>query len=542
MNKLYNLKNNQSNNFNVLSSTSSEFISHINLNKNLLFSKGGSNHTIEAFNAFNNSNLDLALYILNNNNFNCNIQDVNGNTILHHLVYNSKDNDKSINLINRILEFPNIEDFINLQNKYGQTPILVAVLNENDQIAELLDNAGADKSIKDNDGNFVKADEESDTNNRNIINIFNISPTTNVHEDTFEFIQKIKDEKSDLTSNMLKKLNNSNKTSDSSLQNVSDTDNFINQLKNKYNDNNKNKNNKNNNKNVFDLSDTSSLPSLNINSNNRSINKHVLPYDITSSMNESLNTDKQKLMNELTSDSNKSINSDSNKTITSSESINTEALLKAIDEIQGKQIGGSKKIKNKIMGYRNLVNTDSDNKNKNKINISSNYNLLYNSDSEYGNMNNELARMMRSQKNEIHQQVTNMIMGLLDKGILEKDSVQIEPTERNVKLIKAYIYRNISENNPQMGGLDKIIMFNKMTEQQIINLVKDMPDLDKLEKEIHKHIEEKLKNKPPKKSKNSDESQQSEESEESEEPKKKTKKESKSKKESKKDSKKKSKK
>ena len=177
MNKLYNLKNNQSNNFNVLSSTSSEFISHINLNKNLLFSKGGSNHTIEAFNAFNDNNLDLALYILNNNNFNCNTQDVNGNTILHHLVYNSKDNEKCITLINRILEFPNIENIINLQNKYGQTPILVAVLNENDKVIydRLLVNIGSFHWFFDypklinicND--MYKINEIGNTNLRNII-------------------------------------------------------------------------------------------------------------------------------------------------------------------------------------------------------------------------------------------------------------------------------------------------------------------------------------------------------------------------------------
>jgi hypothetical protein len=81
MNKLTNFKNDQTNHVKVLSSTSSEFVSQINANNKFLFSKGGSNHTVEAFNAFNNNNLDLALYILNNNNFNCNTQDLNGNTI-----------------------------------------------------------------------------------------------------------------------------------------------------------------------------------------------------------------------------------------------------------------------------------------------------------------------------------------------------------------------------------------------------------------------------------------------------------------------------
>jgi hypothetical protein len=527
MNKFTNLKKHQSNNFNVLSSTSSEFISQINMNKNYLFSKGGSNHTVEAFNAFNNNNIDLALYILNNNNFNCNTQDINGNTILHHLVNNCTEHDKCVKLINRILQFPNIEDFIDIQNNYGQTPILVAVLNNNDEVAEILDDAGADKTIKDNDGNFVKHDEDSDkkVNKTNIVNIFNINPKND--DNTSDFMRKIKNDRSDLSSVLseipiFKKYKN-NKMSDSSLIDITDTDNFINILKNKYtNDNNVSKTQN------FQVSDTSVLPPFNIEViNNNNSNSETSP------MNRSLNSDKQRLMNEPTSDS--------NKTITSSESINTEDLLKAIDEIQGKQTGGSKKSnKNKVMGYRNLVfNSDSDENSKNKISISNDYDLLYNSDSEFGNMNEELSIMMRTQKDQIHEKVLNMIMGLLDKGILEKDSVPIEATERNAKLIKAHIYKNISENNQQMGGLDKIVMFNKMTEQQIIEMVKDMPDLDKLEKEIQKHISDKQKSKPNKKSKNTDES------EESEEPKKTSKKstkESKTKKDSKKDSKKKSKK
>jgi hypothetical protein len=527
MNKFTNLKNHQTNNFNVLSSTSSEFISQININKNYLFSKGGSNHTIEAFNAFNNNNLDLALYILNNNNFNCNTQDINGNTILHHLVNNCKENDKCIKLINRITQFPDLENFIDLQNKYGQTAILLAVLNENDEVAEILDNVDANKTIKDNDGNFVKHDEDSEKgiNKTNIVNIFNINPKND--DNTSDFIRKIRNDNSDLNSrfqipNIFKKA--SNKESDSNLINMTDTDNFINILKNKYN----------NDKTVFkptnfQVSDTSVLPPFNIeviNNNNSE----------TSPLYHSLNSEKKILMNETTSDDNNHKNRDNDEN--DSESINTDALLKAIDEIQGKQTGGSKKS-NKMMGYRNLIiNSDSSNYGKKKINISTNYDLLYNSDSEYGNMNNELSRMMRSQKDQIHQEVLNMIMGLLDKGLLEKDSVPLEPTERVSKLIKAHIYKYISENNPQMGGLDKIIIFSKMNEPEIIKLVKNMPDLGKLEKEIQKHIAEKQKSRPPKKSKNTEESE--EESEE--EPKKKSKKDSKTKKNSKKDSKKKSKK
>ncbi len=559
MNKLSNLKNHQTMNLNVLSSTSSEFVSQINKNKNFLFSKGGANHTIEALNAFNSNNLDLALYILNNNNFNCNTQDKHGNTILHHLVNNCKDDEKCLHLITKILQFPDLQNFINIQNKNGQTPILISVLNENDNIAEILDSAGADKTIKDNDGNYVKIDQDSEKSNTpTVINVFNLSSN---NDNTVDFVNKIKNNDKNLDSDYIYKgstkhstllygvpivfrENNKNAnvvdTSDSSFKNISDTDNFINKLKSKYGNENVNQSKHNKPANIG-YSDTSSLPNLNIEAFGNSDNSKTSP------LSDEINTERKKLLNEKTSDSNKSANT--NKSITSSESVNTDDLLKAIDEIQGKEVkqkGGAKKSqKNKIMGFRNLIiDSDSGVQEKNKkdkkdkkdknISISNDYDLLYNSDSEYGNMNNELARMMRSQKDEIHQTVLNNIMSLLDKGVLEKDSVSIEASERNARLIKTYIYRHISENNPQMGGLDKIIMFSKMTEQQIINLIKDMPkSLDEFEKELQKNIQEKQKSNPPKKNnKKSELKSQSEsenESETDEKPKKKTKKETKTK-------------
>ena len=192
----------------------------------------------------------------------------------------------------------------------------------------------------------------------------------------------------------------------------------------------------------------------------------------------------------------------------SSSDIDTNTLFKAIKKIQNNydnendidnnlMKGGTSK-KQQIMGYRNL-NSDSDisfvNSKKNKTS-NTDYNKLYNSDSEYGTVSNknELKRMISRQKESLHHEVLEMIMGMLNKGLLLQSNKPIEASEKNAKLVKAYIYRQISEKNPEMGGMDKILSIKTMNENEIINIVKKIPSLDELEENIKKHLEEKNKN------------------------------------------------
>jgi hypothetical protein len=183
--------------------------------------------------------------------------------------------------------------------------------------------------------------------------------------------------------------------------------------------------------------------------------------------------------------------------------VDTDALMEAITKISAKnqdQAGGKS---SKHFGYRKL-NETSDQENSflsdtsnSEYSLDNDYDVLYNDDIE-GGASNELSRMMQSQKDKLHEQVLDMIMSMLNKGELVKDSEPIKANERSAKLIKAYIYRQVSEKNPQLGGLDKILMISKMSDSQIIDLVDEMPDLDKLEKTIQKHIEERKANRPKK--------------------------------------------
>ena len=249
--------------------------------------------------------------------------------------------------------------------------------------------------------------------------------------------------------------------------------------------------------NVSVVSDTSSIANANSSLANQTTSDNILNTQSNNSEIDTKNKSKNKFNIFKT-------NNEKTNNIKLSSEVDTNTLLNVIKKIQGEfnnqeniMVGGAinKVKKQQLVGYRK-INEDSDLFMKKKSdNID--YNLLYNSDSEFGKKanNNELARMMISQKEKYHQEVLNMLIGMLNKGLLLQSNKPIESNERNAKLIKAYIYRQISEKNPQMSGMDKILLFQTMGENEIINYVKKMPSLDELEKNIQKHLDEKLKSK-----------------------------------------------
>lgn len=629
-----------------LSSTSSDFMSKSNYIKKTIKQNGGRGNGCscdDLFKSLKNKNFELILYILRENNCCFKCQDSNGNTGMHLLIpfYNS--NKEIANAVDEILLNGDCEDFINIQNNEGKTPMFVAVENELDELAEKMENSGADPTIKDLEGNFVGEKSTKDNLNeeenikKNIMNVFgfvmpksisndltslnldDIKDTITQDEslDTDNFMHNIKlkidrvletDDSSSSDYETFPKKNIKQTSSDTlnsdkfftllgrdnkpmviNYSNVDDnTEQFIATLTNKYNtisetDKSVNKTNITNQRNInqdtlSSLFNSSDIDEISIKhkqplSTETSLDDIITNGEIKKLVNEttsddlvasdvkkisnnlkklesetssnSLHTDLEKYINETTSDESLKTNSKYNvflkkenplskKNLDSSE-IDTNTLLGVIKKIQENNItesenlidmvgGGSKTNKQHIIGHRKLILNNFKTTQGSKLLNSDDYNELYNSDSEFGtkskkskNLNNELSRMMISQKEKIHKEVLEMIMGMLNNGLITQSNKPLEATERNAKLIKAYIYRQISEKNPQMGGMDKIMMFKAMNENDIINTVKKMPDLDELEKTIQKHLEDKKTNK-----KSIDVSETSEASEESEKPKKKS--------------------
>jgi hypothetical protein len=547
-------KSNLINLFNNLSETSNDFLTEINQNlnkQNNLYGGSSNCPCVDALKAFNAENSDLGLYILKEKNCCYSCKDDNGNTLLHHLILcctKHNNNNKCIHALTNALNMPNVSEFINIQNSDGTTPILLAVESENEIVANKLDEAGADKSIADNTGNYLQTEDIPEPKS------VNLSETPNEQVCINNVVKLVvndnKRDEPELTSlNLSSLINNSNNmlsTSDnsdviaekvkdriiqtfgindksndiSSLQltssdNYLDSDKFIKFLSNKYN--------KEVPKSLDELMGNSDLTS----DDNLTPNLNLLNETTSQNENSEQTLNSESIINALTEKLSKNLESKSEpqpKVININDSIDTDVLMKAIDNIQsGKKTnnvnfleGGGRS--EKIMGYRKLLlhSEKSDNNiytrtNENSIreskisklskyskksnksdDLSINLDLYY-SDGENGTSTNELSRLINSRKNDLHTEVINTIMGMLNKGLITKNSKPIEASEKNAKLIKSFLYRMVSEKNPQLTGMDKILMIKKMNDKEIIDSLTKMPDLDELEENIRKHIEDKQK-------------------------------------------------
>ena len=97
---------------------------------------------------------------------NLNSKDNDGNNILQQAIL--EDNDELVALIlEKIENNSEKKKIINSQNNNGETGFFIAVKNENNIIAEMLDFAGADKSIRNNNGEYV-INKEDDNQNEDI--------------------------------------------------------------------------------------------------------------------------------------------------------------------------------------------------------------------------------------------------------------------------------------------------------------------------------------------------------------------------------------
>ena len=163
-------KSNLTNLFNNLSETSNNFLTEINQNLNNLRG-GGRCPCVEALKAFNAENSDLGLYILKEKNCCYCCKDDNGNTLLHHLVLccsKHNNNNKCISALTNALKLETVSDFIDIQNSNGTTAILLAAESENEVVANKLDEAGADKSIADNTGNYLQTEDIPEPKSANL--------------------------------------------------------------------------------------------------------------------------------------------------------------------------------------------------------------------------------------------------------------------------------------------------------------------------------------------------------------------------------------
>ena len=103
--------------------------------------------------------------------------------------------------------------------------------------------------------------------------------------------------------------------------------------------------------------------------------------------------------------------------------------------------------------------------------------------------NNELSRLINSRKDELHKEFLNTLLELLNKGDIKQNNKPIEATEQNAKTLKTFLWKKVSEENPQFSGMDKILQLKKMNDSEIIKSLTNLPNFEKYQKEILLNIE-----------------------------------------------------
>lgn len=122
-----------------------------------------------AIEACKKSEFSVVLFLINENKISdyCEQDDETGYTILHYLVayYNMMSSlyNNISDTLNKILKRDDVSSFINIQDKiYNNTPLHLAVMSKNSELADKLIKAGADPKIKNSNNLYVATDSESD--------------------------------------------------------------------------------------------------------------------------------------------------------------------------------------------------------------------------------------------------------------------------------------------------------------------------------------------------------------------------------------------
>jgi hypothetical protein len=378
------------------------------------------------------------------NNNCCRCGDEGGNTMLHVLAkMKMEPMDECCQVLSHVLDKPNIAEFINKQNCEGETAFLVAVKHENEVGANMLENKGADGTIKDNAGNFVKLETDE---------VFDV----NKHVDRGETSLNL--DKNNLTTMYVG--NTANTAPSSALEN---TEVFF--------------------ENLFkDLGRTvEKAPSTVYNTVTAPIS--ALVAETTSDAIPSTQTDKV---------GNNDLNTDAMlekvKTIVANQKANVPTPTTVAQA--GGMYGASHFTRRHHQHSDEFPQRGGDK--WNPVRYDGGYSDDDDDDEDRGK--SELSRLINNRKNELHNEVEARLLEMLNNGLITYKSKPVEATEKNAKLLKSFLYQYVRDKNPTLSGMDKITTIKNMPDSEIIELTVDV-DLDAVESRNEgfrqKHLEEK---------------------------------------------------
>jgi hypothetical protein len=94
-----------------------------------------------------------------------------------------------------------------------------------------------------------------------------------------------------------------------------------------------------------------------------------------------------------------------------------------------------------------------------------------------------------SKKTLLHEEVQSRISKMLhNKNILYQNN-PVDNTETNARLIKSFLYRKISSKYPKYNSFTKISTIHNLNDNELSNLLLDLPNLDEWNASIQQYIE-----------------------------------------------------
>ena len=384
-------------------------------------------------------------------------QDDSGNTVLHYLIMNSNPNTQ---LIEKILNRPDVKSFINLQNKDGDTVLILCVVSGHHDLCTKLIEKGADKEKKNKKGLHVDTETELEETT--------VKPNVTIQE--FNLMS-----------------NSPNKTN-------SDLDAQIKEILNPFFAGLKGQK-----KNML----TSEPMSMSNNLGTEKLTPEFIEKMKKEFSNSNILSDIQnKLSNNPMSDSQKTIdliNGYLGKTQSPSMQLgggcgcgsgsqaDTENLFHDIEKYFDKQKGGKN---NKINGKRKLNKENYSTKNKEYSD---------DSDNEETDRGAELNRIINNQTSEIINRGIKKIQSIIVEN--KKDFKNVKPDEETAKAYKAALWSSVKEKNPNLKSpLDIAIEMEKMITKDSLKNINVNEWIDKLKT----HYKEKEQGNKKSKNKNDD--------------------------------------
>ena len=164
----------------------------------------------------------------------------------------------------------------------------------------------------------------------------------------------------------------------------------------------------------------------------------------------------------------------------------------------GKKSKGKQSKEKKSKGKKSNVKKTTSGSRKLKMNSvnteSSNMDSAKSSKSSISSKDNALSRMINNKKSQMHDKFLSKIKSMLNDKLITINNKLIMDENDNAEIIKRFLYGEITKENNQLSGFDKITILNKMSDDELVDMIKrikDYKELVSLNKDIKKNRDEK---------------------------------------------------